>query len=153
MKSRFLLFFLCTIFSICSCSKDVENETLSNLPTTTLSRMKLEESTSASISMIEYQLGEWGYESCEGVAYNGDDAFYGVVFSKFDNSFVDEEGLRCFECGFFQIISDVEHSGKLLTYDLITDEKPLIAVDGDENKFVITQSLPSFPSFSYIYDD
>lgn len=61
--------------------------------------------------------------------------------------------MRCFECGFFQIISDVEHSGKLLTYDLITDEKPLIAVDGDENKFVVTQSLPSFPSFSYIYDD
>ena len=153
MKSRFLLSALCAVFSICSCS-NVNGESSTVGPSVKpLSRMKIEESTSSAISMIEYQLGEWGYESCEGTAHNGTDTFYGIIFSKFDGSYVDEEGSRLFESGFFQIISDVKNSGKLLTHDLFSEDKPIIAADGDNNKFVVTLSLPSFPSFSYIYDD
>lgn len=153
MKSRFLLSALCAVFSICSCSNVNGGNSTVDPSIKPLPRMKIEESTSSAISMIEYQLGEWGYDACEGTAHDGTDTFYGIIFSKFDGSYVDEEGSRFFECGFFQIISDVNNSGKLLTHDLFSEDKPIIAADGDNNKFVVTQLLPSFPSFSYIYDD
>lgn len=153
MKNKLLLMALCAVLPLCSCSKPANDSSPEDVHTRALPRLKAEESSLSAISMIQYQLEDWGYESTEGIAYNGEDTFYGVLYSNFSSSFVDDEGTRFFECGFFQIISDVENSGTLLSCDLLSLEKPIIVTDGSDNQFVLTQNLPAFSSFSYIYDD
>lgn len=153
IKNKFLLLFLSlTISFVTSCSWSSSSDS-TETPSISMKRMKIEQSTNGAISMIEYQLGEKGYEASQGIASNGEDSFYGIVYSDFSSSFLDEKGNRYFECGFFQIVSDINNSGTLLTNDFLKSENLLVVTDGNDNRFVLTQTLPCFGSFSYIYDD
>ena len=152
MKNKFLLFFVSLFIPLISCSWN--SSSYSDItPPVSLKRMKIEQSSNGAISMIEYQLGEKGYEASQGIASNGEDSFYGIVYSDFSSSFLDEEGNRYFECGFFQIVSDINNSGTLLTNEFLDSENLLVVTDGNDNRFVLTQTLPCFGSFSYVYDD
>ena len=87
MKNKFLLFFLSLFIPLISCSWHSSSDS-DITPPVSLKRMKIEQSSNGAISMIEYQLGEKGYEASQGIASNGEDSFYGIVYSDFSSSFV-----------------------------------------------------------------
>lgn len=117
-------------------------------------RISCEESTHIALSLLEYDLGAQGYLSSEAFASNGETDFAGIVYSDFTEYAVDEEGTCYFYGGFLQTISKSSTYPVLMTPELVKDENhPFIAVDGDNNHFLINEVLPSVESFSFVIDN
>lgn len=153
MFKRFkLLTLLISVFTL-ACSNAGNSSNSNDHPIDKRTRITQEEGVNVALSTLEYTFFEYGYESSEGIASNGEEEYAGIIYSDFSSYVQDEEGNCYFEAGFFQTIPSVESTEHLLTPEKIDEEKPLIAVDGEGLQFVITKSIVNFKSFSFIIDD
>lgn len=140
-----------------SCAKSEESQSSfekGDLNPVTLRALKVEDSVSMAISMVEYNLEEAGFETVEGFASNGEQTFSGIIYTDFCDAVTSENGTKYYQAGFFQITSDVNGAPALLTPELVANEdKPFMLKDGGGNEFILTLTIPAFDSFSYVYAD
>ena len=116
-------------------------------------RITQEESETIAFCTLEYAFTEHGYQSAEAVACIGEEEYVGIVYTDYSSFIQDENNNYYAEAGFFQVVPSIESTTHLLTPSLINENNQLIAVDNDDNKFIITKSIVDFDSFSFVIDD